>query len=205
MTQPRKNPEATRHAILDAAEQVFLERGVQRASLEEIARVAGVTRGAIYWHFSNKAEVFNAMIDRVQMQPSHLFDRLPDADNRSSIDSIRQVCIEALLTIARDEHIRRVFTISLLALEDTHGIEAIREHDFKLREDARRTITRHFEQVQRQNRLRQGRSPGFCASVLESYITGLLVVWLRNPTQFDMEADAHSLVDVLIDGLVEPV
>ena len=46
---------ATRHALLDAAERVFGRRGVARTSLVEIAEEAGVTRGAVYWHFKDKA------------------------------------------------------------------------------------------------------------------------------------------------------
>lgn len=42
---------ATRNSLLDAAEQVFYEQGVARASLNEIAQRAGATRGAVYWYF----------------------------------------------------------------------------------------------------------------------------------------------------------
>ncbi|MBV5333220.1 TetR family transcriptional regulator, partial [bacterium] len=61
----KEEAQETRKAILDAAETVFQERGVSRTSLAEIATAAGVTRGAIYWHFANKAELFDAMIQRV--------------------------------------------------------------------------------------------------------------------------------------------
>lgn len=55
----------TRNRILDAAEHVFFEKGVSRSSLADIAQAAGVTRGAIYWHFENKGDLFTAMFDRV--------------------------------------------------------------------------------------------------------------------------------------------
>ena len=48
----------TRHRILDVAERVFSERGVTRTSLADVAKAAGVTRGAIYWHFADKADLF---------------------------------------------------------------------------------------------------------------------------------------------------
>ena len=57
----KEEAQETRNRILDAAERVFVERGVGRSSLNEIATAAGVTRGAIYWHFQDKADVFNAM------------------------------------------------------------------------------------------------------------------------------------------------
>ena len=56
---------ATRDRILDTAELLFQQRGVSRTSLHDLATAAGVTRGAIYWHFQDKADVFNAMMSRV--------------------------------------------------------------------------------------------------------------------------------------------
>lgn len=56
---------ATRDRLLDAAECIFYAKGVSRASLADIANEAGTTRGAIYWHFKDKADLFNAMMDRV--------------------------------------------------------------------------------------------------------------------------------------------
>ena len=58
---------ATREALLDAAELVFEQRGVSRTSLSDIAKAAGVTRGAVYWHFKDKADLFNAMMERVTL------------------------------------------------------------------------------------------------------------------------------------------
>ncbi|MDP9108966.1 MAG: TetR family transcriptional regulator, partial [Pseudomonadota bacterium] len=57
----------TRRRILDAAEQIFHVLGVPRTSLGDIATAAQVSRGAIYWHFANKAELFNAMYERVRL------------------------------------------------------------------------------------------------------------------------------------------
>jgi TetR/AcrR family acrAB operon transcriptional repressor len=54
--------EKTRARIVDAALFVFAERGVQAAQLEEIARRAGVTRGALYHHFSGKSELLSAVL-----------------------------------------------------------------------------------------------------------------------------------------------
>ena len=52
----------TRNDLIDAAELVFELRGVAGASLQEVAETAGVTRGAVYWHFRDKVDLFNAMM-----------------------------------------------------------------------------------------------------------------------------------------------
>ncbi|TIV74343.1 MAG: TetR family transcriptional regulator, partial [Mesorhizobium sp.] len=61
MRRTKAEAEQTREAVLAAAVDVFLERGVTRATLEQIASTAGVTRGAVYWHFRDKQEIFTAL------------------------------------------------------------------------------------------------------------------------------------------------
>ena len=56
-------------------EVVFRARGVTRTSLAEIATAAGVTRGAVYWHFKDKAALFHAMCDRATLPLDALFAR----------------------------------------------------------------------------------------------------------------------------------
>jgi AcrR family transcriptional regulator len=56
--------ERTRTLLLDAAEEVFAEKGFTPASLDDIARAAGYTKGAIYKHFATKEELFLAVSDR---------------------------------------------------------------------------------------------------------------------------------------------
>jgi len=51
----------TRQLIIEAARSVFHRHGVTRSSLEMVAQEAGLTRGAIYWHFKDKAEIFRAV------------------------------------------------------------------------------------------------------------------------------------------------
>ncbi|CAG0969002.1 HTH-type transcriptional regulator AcrR [Myxococcaceae bacterium] len=53
----RREPEATRDRLLDAAARVFMESGYDGARVVDIAREAGVTTGAIYAHFRDKADL----------------------------------------------------------------------------------------------------------------------------------------------------
>jgi TetR/AcrR family acrAB operon transcriptional repressor len=69
---------ATREALIDAAEEMFMAHGVARTTLEQIARHAGMTRGAVYWHFKNKADLFRAMLERVRMPFDELVQEIDD-------------------------------------------------------------------------------------------------------------------------------
>lgn len=71
----KEDAEITRQKIIQAARDMFLTRGVSRTSLEQIATHAGVTRGAVYWHFANKTELFYAMREQIFLP---LIDRMED-------------------------------------------------------------------------------------------------------------------------------
>ncbi|MBW0103755.1 TetR/AcrR family transcriptional regulator [Pseudonocardia sp. KRD291] len=58
--------ESTRDAVLDNAARLFGEQGYGATSLDEVAAAARVTKGAIYHHFTNKAALMTALIDRLE-------------------------------------------------------------------------------------------------------------------------------------------
>ena len=58
----------TRRALLDTARAIFTTRGYAATATEEIVRRAGVTRGALYYHFDDKAALFEAVFDEVRQE-----------------------------------------------------------------------------------------------------------------------------------------
>src|SRR5688572_13213766 len=85
----KEDAELTRQQIIDAAREVFLARGVSRSTLEHIAAQANVTRGAVYWHFKNKTEIFHALRDQVFLP---LIDRMDDTlAVESNVDPLTQI------------------------------------------------------------------------------------------------------------------
>lgn len=59
--------EATREAIVSAALKLFSQRGFASTSIADIADAAGITKGAIYWHFESKDALFTAILDRIRL------------------------------------------------------------------------------------------------------------------------------------------
>src|SRR5262244_236696 len=70
---------AKRRQILDGARAVFLAQGFDAASMGEIARAAGVSKGTLYVYFENKEELFEAVVrTECQTQAEHIFDFDPN-------------------------------------------------------------------------------------------------------------------------------
>src|ERR1051326_3479622 len=77
---------ATRKALLDAALIVFSQKGYTAARLEDVAEHAGVSRGAIYWHFHSKAELYNTLVEETSAQTEEVIQRgIAESTDRKSV------------------------------------------------------------------------------------------------------------------------
>jgi AcrR family transcriptional regulator len=63
----QENVEATKNALLDAAQELFVRDGYTATSLDDVVRLARVTKGALYHHFANKLALFEAVFERVDL------------------------------------------------------------------------------------------------------------------------------------------
>src|SRR4030095_9697440 len=94
--RPKAEAAATRDALLDAALRVFRGRGVAHTSLEEVAAAAGVTRGAVYWHFKDKADLFTALCERVQLPMEAMLVLTAETRHDDPLGALRALAVNCL-------------------------------------------------------------------------------------------------------------
>lgn len=188
--------EATREALLDAAEQVFYDKGVARASLQEIARAAGVTRGAFYWHFSDKAALFRAMLDRVRLPFEELVETIAKPQPApNTLETLRLVALAALEHAERPR-LRRVHAIIIHRCEifdDINPVAMVRE----IAETAFTDTLNYFEQAQRAGELRVGLDARTANWLFHSNMRGLIYSWHLDPDAFSLTETGSTLFDWL--------
>jgi AcrR family transcriptional regulator len=86
----RRLPEERPQQILEAATEVFAEKGLAAARLEDIARRAGVSKGTIYLYFPNKEELFREMVRQLVIANIERAERALDDDATSAGDQLRR-------------------------------------------------------------------------------------------------------------------
>jgi len=192
---------ATRDSILDAAEHLFVKQGVSATTLQHIATAAGVTRGAIYWHFLDKGAMFNAMMERVKMPLESamlLFDQANAAD---PIEVLRESTMCVFRMTVEDPMARRVFEIATLKMEFTDELNIVRE---------RRKVNQAIWMARTESRIREGVASGCVKPDVDPYavalglwaiIDGLLRAWLLDPQQFDLVKLGGQIVDLHLASL----
>jgi AcrR family transcriptional regulator len=117
--------ETTRKALLDAARELFAERGYTAVSTEEIVQRAGVTRGALYHHFRDKQDLFRAVFERLEQE---LAERIAMAALAVPDPWQQQVAaVEAYLDVCLEPAVHRIALVdapSVLGLATWREIEA---------------------------------------------------------------------------------
>jgi AcrR family transcriptional regulator len=100
--------EATREALLDAARALFTERGYENVGTSEIVRVAGVTRGALYHHFGDKASLLEAVYWRIEAESTERVARVVlGSDLHSPLDAMK-AGVEAFLEECARPELRQI-------------------------------------------------------------------------------------------------
>ena len=182
MRRTKEDAEQTRRRIIAAARSMFARRGVTRTTLEQVARAARVTRGAVYWHFANKTELFYAMREEVSLP---LIDRIALADEggAGSDDADPLVTVERFLSgvlkaIEEDAATRETFDIVSFKCEYVGAFDRERRQQVRGCSDLHEALLRAYRRARRAGVLAQGVAPDSAALETCAFLSGLVRLWL---------------------------
>jgi TetR/AcrR family acrAB operon transcriptional repressor len=191
----------TRAGILDAAEKVFFEKGVSRTSLADIAQAAGVTRGAIYWHFANKGDLFTEMFDRVLLPLDELKAASINPEEADPLGRLIEICTLCLRDTAADPRRRRVFDILFLKCEFVEDMGPVMvRYQTNMREGLGKI------EIGLRNAISKGQMPPdldtkLAATMLHAFVGGSLRDMLILPDSTDFAKHAQQMVEAMFDAL----
>ncbi len=198
----KQDAQATREALLDAAERVFEQRGVSRTSLNHIAEAAGVTRGAVYWHFKDKSDLFNAMMERVTLPLESELDGVHQAPG-DPIDALVTQLLQSFGRIASDPRTQRVLNIAVMLVEHVEDLWPVRERHAQMDRANIERVRLVFEQA---SAMRQQPLPAAAQQLAEGFhamARGLVYSWLLQ-RNFDLEATARVAINAYLAGVGLP-
>lgn len=201
---PRKTREealATREQLLDAAEEVFRARGVGHTTLAEVADAAGLTRGAIYWHFKSKADLFEAMVARAELPMDSAMERMASDSNEDPLGAVRTLAIRALTHLAESPRTQAVFDVVFLRCEYTEELAAVQQRHLADRDKCLGQVRRGLEQAVRKGQLPADLDSQLAAQGLYAFVGGLMRDWVEDREAYDLMAIAPQMIDVFLSGL----
>ncbi|RTK99933.1 MAG: TetR/AcrR family transcriptional regulator [Neisseriaceae bacterium] len=189
----------TRQRIIASAATVFARKGYHGASLDQVAADAGLTKGAVYWHFQSKSDLFLALLDaRFQRDMSEMAVKVDAAHNQADpFDSLKLVLLQLADKIESDRDWPRLFLEFLgHAREDAvhQRIGAIYRQSYAWSQ----TLLDDLRQRGRSNQ----HADSFVASVFwGALVDGLVLAWLANPQLIDLKQLMPQIAELVWQGV----
>ena len=195
----KRQAQETRQQIIDAALRLFTVQGVSATSLSDIAAAAGVTRGAIYWHFKNKVDLFTEACELTDLKIESLEieyqTKYPD-DPRFVL---RELLIYILTSIVEDPKHNALLEIYFHKCEFVGEMTPIVEIRRELCAADYSRIEQFLSRCVEKKQLPSDLNLRRAAIMLKAMMTGLAENWLFSPESFSIKDESQYLVDSFID------
>ena len=203
MRRSKAEAEATRESLLTAAEQLFAEQGIGSTRLSDVASAAGVTRGAIYWHFKNKDELINAIIDRLTLPlDTAMRSQVEDAANGLlTLDAFKEVLLMSYQRMLESPTVEQVTRFAMRYSLCTESQNA-REHLDKNRQHNLSLITQIVSYGQQYKLIRDDISAEELACYIRAHIVGIYHQQLSSGDSYFAGLDGiRRSIDLMFVGL----
>lgn len=185
--------EQTRLDILNAALGLFHERGYSRTTLDQIARKAGVTRGAIYWHFKDKVDLFIGLKDEIEGSAGIRLEDLLQMPVASLAD-IQDGLLRYFRQLEQDQRFRNYFETVFFRTEFIDELLPLRE---QYQNKLHRRQQKDEDDLRRLQNIGLVRADVDCvqaALALRALLIGLLHTWLMDSKAFSLTEQGGALI-----------
>jgi TetR/AcrR family acrAB operon transcriptional repressor len=196
----RPGREDSRRDLMDVAIDCFAKYGSQATTIDRIAKAAGVTKGALYYHFKDKEDLlFAAVKNRVgQFERRVAVDLPPTADAAGALRQLARVCYDHA---TKSNHRRLIVTLMIEALDTNPRLAAqFRDMMHRFREFLAGIVRRG----QQNGELRGDIDAAVAAEVYAGAIMGAEIQYYQDPKGFDLAATLDAFVDQYIGWLSVP-
>lgn len=201
MRRTKEEAAATRDLLLKSALSVFSQKGYAAATLDDVAKAAGVTRGAIYWHFGSKAELYVALMQAYSSRGSQIVQAAA-AEGGSLVEILRRVFICLLGAVETDPSLRAAMEISLFKTERSEDLIAIQQQSLESSRALIASLAVTLRQGAADGELRLDLDPEDMARTFLALQNGIIYLWLQDPRGFSLINSAPALAEIYLQGIV---
>ncbi len=183
----KQEAQETRQHILDVALRLFSQQGVSSTSLGEIAKAAGVTRGAIYWHFKDKSDLFSEIWELSESNIGELELEYQAKFPGDPLSVLREILIHVLESTVTEERRRLLMEIIFYKCEFVGEMAVVQQAQRNLCLESYDRIEQTLKHCIEAKMLPADLMTRRAAIIMRGYISGLMENWLFAPQSFDAE------------------
>jgi len=201
MRKTKEEAEVTREKLLDAALMVFSKKGYAVATLDDIAGEAGVTRGALYWHFKGgKPGVFQALIKERSRGVEGIMAEILRS-GRSPMKKLEDLMIRLLEYMEEDTDYRAVQEVMMFKTEMLPELASGMEEKYAAQRQSLDLAESLIEQGKKLGEVRKDVDSRAAAIAAVGMLNGVMIIWLLDDSLYSLKKSAGPVVRTFIKGL----
>ena len=195
----KEEAEETRRLLLKTALRLFSKHGLHKTTLAQIAKEAGVTRGAIYWHFKDKMEMLDALFCDV-FTPLYLdFEKQFELYEKEPLKALENIARQFFLEMNKNPKMRQVLSLH----QQVHVDDELARLCHESEEEDHKQLAALFSNAMALGQLREGLTVELAVYTFCSFMEGAVWQWLRRGREEPadkLESDINVIVGVMVQG-----
>lgn len=200
MRRTKEEAALTRQSILRSSLAVFSTKGYAAARLEDVARLAGVTRGAVYWHFRGKPGLYQALLEAYSARAAQITQAAIE-EGGSFPDVVRRLFARLLSAVEEDRGLQAVLELGLFKTEDAAELRSLRRRQQEAAAELLHSLADVIRQAASRGDIRPESQAEPAARTLLALRNGLIQQWLLSPRSFSLREVAPTAADIFLKGI----
>jgi len=199
MKRTKEEAAETRELLIKSALEVCSHKGYAATTLNDIAKNAGTTRGAIQWHFENKNNLYRIIGERATNQVDSFIEKTINSES-TPINQIRTMIQSFYRIFFENDEFQSIVRLAMRAklTNELTDLENIYKNSIIKRKNLISNLIRAGID---NNQIISTLDPDITASAIISYMAGTINSWISNPSLFPLRQNVETYVALIINGL----
>ncbi len=193
-------PKDTANRILIQAMRIFLEKGYHGTSIDDITKAAGLTKGALYWHFGSKEDLLKRIVKEFERRfLDGLIQAVKDVQG-DILDKMEKFFrYNAAFSYYNRELCVSFTTLAAELVGAHHGTEPEFKRVYK---KYQKFLSNLILQGKKEKIFKKEIDPGLTALIIIAFHDGILIRWFMNRSEIDGEAYVNTFKKIMLEGLM---
>jgi TetR/AcrR family acrAB operon transcriptional repressor len=201
MRRTKEEAEITKQNLLVAGLEVFSRKGYSATRVEDIAKQANVTTGAIYHHFGGKSELYIALVEQSDAKANRLAQQVIE-EGGTPATMLRRLLVRLFQFLEEDREYRAVVELFMNKTEMVPELAAISEQIPVGRRLLAQFISNLIKEGVDSGEFQSSISPDTAALALVGFMNGMGLIWVQDQEHFSISERAEDFVDLFLAGMV---
>jgi len=197
----KEDAEKTRIALLESALNIFDDKGYSNTTLTDIATSAGMTRGAVYWHFKDKKDLFLQMTQWMLEEEEKIIEKPGNGYDVEDVSEIIDVIVAYFQALAQNKHLEKFFRVTTYKVEYTQELSDILQSQRHGIKESLTYLTDAFSSLSSKGKLKVGLDPAKCAALIITHAWGIIALWILDKTMVDLATDGYGFLKPHIENM----